>query len=198
MRTVIGNITLSLDGRVNGTGGDYDMGWIVPHAVSRAGRTGLERMTATVTTALLGRKNYEGFGGYWPAVARDETADPRDRAYAQWLDKVEKVVFSTTLREAPWENSRIADGGPAEVVRRLREQGGGDIIVLSSGSVITQLLEAGELDELWVTLCPEVVGGGRRLLEDGLPASSWRLAADPVASETGALALRYERVRQDG
>ena len=36
-----------------------------------------------VTTVVLGRKNYEGFGGSWPTVAVDDDADPRDRGWAQ-------------------------------------------------------------------------------------------------------------------
>lgn len=128
-RTVIGNITLSLDGRIHGPGGEYDMGWIVPHAVSDAARDHMVKVTSGATTALLGRRNYQGFGGFWPAVADDESADPRDRAFSRWLNTVEKIVFSTTLTEAPWQNSRIAASKPAEVVKELRQQDGGDIVV---------------------------------------------------------------------
>ena len=96
-RTVVGNISLSLDGRVTGPAGDYDMSWIVPHAVTDQSRAHMLAVAGTATTALLGRKNYEGFAGFWPAVADDETAAPRDRAFSRWLNGVEKVVFSTTL-----------------------------------------------------------------------------------------------------
>jgi dihydrofolate reductase len=193
-RRVIGNISLSLDGRVNGRGGEYDMGWIVPHAVTGAARDLMMRMTGAATTALLGRKNYEGFGGYWPTVAKDEQAESRDRTFAQWLDSVEKIVFSSTLTDAPWQNSRIADADPVATVRQLREQPGGDIVVLNSGSVINALLEAGELDRLTIILCPELVGGGARLFEDGVPASSWSLT-DLSTSDSGAICLTYDRVR---
>ena len=98
-RKVIGNIALSLDGRINGRGGDYDMSWILPHAVTDTTRDYLVQMTHNATTALLGRKNYEGFGGYWPAIANDDTAEPRDRAFVRWLESVEKVVVSRTLQE---------------------------------------------------------------------------------------------------
>lgn len=182
---------------MNGRGGDFDMGWIVPHAISDAARDHMVRVTQPATTVLLGRKNYEGFGGFWPTVAADENADPRDRAFAQWLDSVEKVVFSSTLTEAPWSNSRIAEGDPAAEVKHLREQNGGDIIVLASGSVIKALLDAGEVDRLSVTLCPEVVGGGVRLFEDGIPAASWSLT-DVTKGESGAICLLYDRVSADG
>jgi hypothetical protein len=33
-RRVVAEIVLSLDGRVNGAGGEYDMSWLFPHAIS--------------------------------------------------------------------------------------------------------------------------------------------------------------------
>jgi dihydrofolate reductase len=192
-RKVVGNISLSIDGRINGRGGDYDMSWIVPHAVTDTARDYLVRMTGTTTTALLGRKNYEGFGGYWPAVADDENAEPRDRAFAKWLNTVEKVVFSTTLQEAPWQNSRISRDPVAEV-KELRRQPGGDILLMSSSSIIRTLLEADEVDRMVINLAPEVVGGGARLFEDGVPQTSWSLT-DLSTSDTGSTYLVYDRKR---
>jgi dihydrofolate reductase len=86
----------------------------------------------------------------------------------------------------------VAGDLPGEV-RRLREQDGGDIIVLASGSIIRALLEAELLDRLSITLCPALVGGGARLLEDGLPASTWALT-DTTMSASGAICLLYDRV----
>src|SRR6202011_1252052 len=90
-RRVVANIVLSLDGRMNGPGGEFDMSWIVPHAVTSVARDHMVRVTSPATTALLGRKNYQGFASYWPAVADDDNADPRDRAFAQWLNAAEKI-----------------------------------------------------------------------------------------------------------
>ena len=193
-RIVAGNMSLSLDGRTHGRDGEHDMGWIVPHAVTDTGRDFLTRLTDTVTTVLLGRKNYEGFGGFWPTVAQDDNAEPRDRAFAQWLDSVDKVLFSTTRTDAPWKNSRLAHADPVSEVRTLREQPGGDILAMSSRSVISTLLAADELDRLYLTLCPELVGGGARLFEDGLPVTSWSLT-DLSTSDSGALSLVYDRRR---
>ncbi|GLY74943.1 dihydrofolate reductase family protein [Actinoallomurus iriomotensis] len=191
-RTVTANITLSLDGRVSGPGGEYDMSWIAPHAITPKSRDHMVSVTGAATTALLGRKNYEGFAGFWPAVADDEGADPRDREFSRWLNAVEKVVFSTTLKGAAWDNARIADSDPVTTVKQLREQEGGDIIILASASVIRSLLQAGEVDRLSITLCPELVGGGARLFTDG-PSASWALTSSEV-TESGAICLLYDRV----
>jgi dihydrofolate reductase len=153
------------------------------------------RVTGPATTALLGRKNYQGFAGFWPSVADDDNADPADRTFSRWLNRVEKVVFSTTLREAEWANARIATADPVATVEELRKQDGGDIIVLASGSIIRQLLDADQVDRLSITLCPEVAGGGVRLFEDGAAPGSWTLT-DTSATESGALCLLYDRARR--
>lgn len=193
-RTVIANISLSLDGRVCGPGGEYDMSWIVPHAVTDTARDNMIRVTGPATTVLLGRKNYMGFSQYWPGVASDESADARDRAFSKWLNSVEKIVFSSTLKETNWENSRVIFADPAGVVEDLQKQAGGDIIVLASGTIIKRLLQADAIDRLSITLCPEVAGGGARLFEDGLPASSWT-PRQSILTESGAVCLLYDRIR---
>lgn len=195
-RIVIGSFSLSLDGRISGPGGEYDMGWIVPHAITNAARDYLIELIAPASTVLLGRKNYQGFGGYWPPVAEDQSADPRDRKFSQWLNVVEKIVFSSTLTEATWNNSRIVDMDPDMIVKELQQQAGGDILVLASGSILKRLLRTDALDRLSITLCPEVAGGGARLFEDDMPSSSWSLRQSNV-TESGALSLLYDRVRKE-
>ncbi|OSZ56017.1 riboflavin biosynthesis protein RibD [Streptomyces pharetrae CZA14] len=193
-RRVSANISLTLDGRYNGPGGPGDLGAIVPYAITEAARNHLARIHEGATTALLGRLNAEGFLGYWPTVAADENADPRDRAYAEWLMDTEKVVLSSTLTETPWERTRVVDGPAADVVTRLKATGRGDILVNSSASVIKALLAADLLDRLYLMVCPEITGGGQRLFEDGLPASRWRLTHQETG-ELGEIAVVYDRVR---
>jgi len=193
-RAVVANISLSLDGRTSGPGGEYDMGWIVPHAATNASRDHMIKVTNPATTVLLGRKNYEGFGGFWPSVADNEEADARDRAFSKWLNFVEKIVFSSTLIEASWENSRVVNDDPVTVVNDLQQKGDGDIIVLASSSIIKRLLEADALDRLSITLCPEVAGGGARLFDEGIPSSSWKLR-ESIVTESGAICLLYDRIR---
>jgi len=193
-RRVSANISLTLDGRHNGPGGPGDLGAVVPYATTEAARRHLARIHEGATTALLGRRNAEGFLGYWPMVAADENADPRDRGYAKWLVDTEKVVLSSTLTEAPWERTRVIDAPAADVVTELKATGRGDILVNSSASVIKALLTADLLDRLYLMICPEITGGGRRLFDDGPPASRWKLTHQETG-ELGEIAVVYDRVR---
>ena len=189
-RRVSANISLTLDGHYSGPGGPGDLAAIVPYATTEVARNHLTRIWEGATTALLGRRNAEGFLGFWPTVAADENADPRDRGYAKWLVDVEKVVLSTTLTSAPWERTRVVNAPAAEVVAGLS----GHVLVNNSASVIRDLLAADLLDRLYLMITPEITGGGQRLFEDGLPASKWTLTRQEVG-ELGEMALIYDRSR---
>ena len=193
-RRVTANLSLTLDGRYNGPAGPHDFALFAPYVTTEVARGHLDRIWEGATTALLGRINAEGFLGYWPSVAEDDDADPRDRAYAKWLVDTEKVVFSTTLTEAPWKHARVVNAPVAQVVADLKATGEGDILANSSASVIKALLSADLLDRLYLMVFPEIAGGGQRLFEDGLPASTWTLTHHEIGA-LGEMAMVYDRIR---
>ncbi|MGI5269653.1 dihydrofolate reductase family protein [Nonomuraea sp. CA-218870] len=193
-RRVTANLNLTLDGRYHGPGGPGDFAAFAPYVATDVARGHLTAIWEGATTALLGRVNAEGFLGYWPSVAEDENADPRDRGYAKWLVGTEKVVLSTTLTEAPWDHARVVNAPAADVVADLRATGSGDILVNSSPSVIKPLLAADLIDRLYLMIFPQIAGGGQRLFDDGLPASTWTLTRQETG-ELGEIALVYDRAR---
>jgi dihydrofolate reductase len=195
-RTVRVNLSLTLDGRYYGPAGPADLSAIVPYAVTDVARDHLARIHEGVTTAVLGRGSAQGFMGYWPPIADDEAADPRDRAYAAWLRDTDKVVLSSTLAEPPWPHTRIVNRAAVDAIGELRAEPGGDILVNSSPSVIRPLLAADMVDRLYLIICPEIVGSGARLFDGGLPASKWRLERHE-AGDLGEIALIYDRAHPD-
>lgn len=193
-RRVTANLGITLDGRYHGPGGPADFSAIGPYVTTDTARDHMSRIWKDATTAVLGRNNAEGFMGFWPSVAADENADPRDRGYAKWLVDTEKVVFSTTLTEAPWERTRLVNAPAADVIAELKAAEGGDILVNSSPTVIKPLLAADLLDRLYLMIFPEIVGGGARLFDDGLPATKWKLTRQETG-DSGEMALIYDRIR---
>jgi len=191
MRTVIAQANVTLDGMTAGPQGD--LSWLIEHAVSSQMAAYAEGIWRGATTAVMGRTNYEGYQGYWPNVAADPNAAGRDRELALWMDGVEKVVFSRTLEEATWQNSRVARDVESEV-SALKEALGGDILVLNSASIIQALLGADLLDELRLNVLPTIVGGGLRLLDAGLPRSDWELVG-ALTLQTGGVAMHHRRRR---
>ena len=192
-RRVVTNMSVSIDGRY-AKPDPLDMDWVMPYAVTDVARDHLTSLWEPATTALLGRVNAEGFLGFWPTVIGMEGADPRDEGYAKWLVDTEKVVLSSTLREAPWERTTMVDKPAAEVIDELKATEGGDIVVFSSASIIKALLAADKVDRLALMIFPIFLGGGPRLFDDGLPTGRWTLVSQ-TAGDHGELALVYDRIR---
>ncbi|WP_169063707.1 dihydrofolate reductase family protein [Geodermatophilus dictyosporus] len=190
-RTLVGSVLATLDGRVAGASDAPD--WAAPHLRDDAVREHRERLHAAATTALLGEDDFVRARGAWPPVAGDAAADARDRAFAGWLDDVEKIVFSATMTEAGWANSWVLEVDPFQVASHLRRQRGGDVLVLG-GSVVTRLLAVDALDRLAVVWCPEVLGDGPRLFDDDPSPARWTLTGSTV-SGTGAHCAVYDRAR---
>ena len=168
-RRLIASVNVSLDGFSAGPDGDNDVMWFVEHVTDQLSSY-FEGVYRGSTTALLGRKNYEGFFGVWPAITDDPASPARHRDLGTWMNEVEKVVFSNTLKEVEWRNARLAGQDLEAEVRDLKRAEGRDIVILM----------------------PALTGGGLRLFEEGLPRSSWDLAA-ATRLATGALILQYVR-----
>ncbi|GAA4020324.1 dihydrofolate reductase family protein [Allokutzneria multivorans] len=192
-RRVVANINLSLDGHY-AKPDSPDMSWVLPHATSDVARDHMTSLWMPATTALLGRRNAEGFLGFWPTIIGAEGVDARDEAYAKWLVATDKVVLSSTLGTAPWERTTVVDKPTAEVIADLRAQDGGDIVVFSSVSVIKALLAADEVDRLALMIFPIFLGGGPRMFDGTLPEGRWKLVSQST-SDNGAVALVYDRLR---
>ncbi|MFF1820350.1 dihydrofolate reductase family protein [Kribbella sp. NPDC058245] len=193
-RLVTANLALSLDGHYHGAGGQQDFAPFIPFVTTDVARDQMTRAWENATTALLGRNSAEGFIGFWSTVVDNEEADPRDRGYAKWLVDVEKVVLSSTLKDAPWDHARIVNASVASVVADLKATGEGEILVNSAPTVIKALLAEDLIDRLYLTVVPVVTGGGSRLFETGIPSTNWTLTHQQ-AGPAGEMAVTYTRAR---
>ena len=185
---------LSLDGRVTGPGGEYDMGWIVPHAGTDGHAPTWAGSPVRPPRPCWAAGTTWASAGFWPAVADDENAHPRDRAFARWLDEAEKVVVSRTLREAEWRNSRVAADDPPPSSGSFASRTAATSSSSPAAASSRQLLDADEVDRLSITLCPEMVGGGRPPVRGAARRPRWTVAG-PTPTRSGAFCLRYDLIR---
>jgi dihydrofolate reductase len=166
------------------------MDWLALDPESWA--AGVERMKKSFDTILLGRANYEGFGGYWPAVADDPASTETDVAFSKWLDATSKVVFSTTLDKAEWQNSRLVQGNLEAEVQKLKQQTGKDILIMNSTSIGQQLMRAGLVDGYWLWVNPAIIGSGRPLFENINDRINLQLV-EVQPHSSGSFFLRYRQ-----
>lgn len=112
---------------------------------------------------LFGRVTYEMMASFWP---RPEAARHFPEV-AEQMNKLPKVVFSRTLDEATWQNTRLVKGNLASEVRKLKEEAGDHMVIMGSGSIISQLAPENLIDEYQLVVNPIVLGAGRTMF-DGL------------------------------
>jgi dihydrofolate reductase len=131
---------------------------------------------------LLGRVTYDGFAAAWSS---------RTGEFAEIMNSSPKYVVSSTLEESPWENSTVIGGNVDEEVSKLKEQPGGDILVAGSAQLVRTLLEHGLVDELRLMVFPVVLGKGKRLFDDGMGKSAFRLVESRPVGPDGIVILIY-------
>jgi dihydrofolate reductase len=110
---------------------------------------------------LFGRVTYQLMASYWPTpMALQAMPEVAER-----MNALPKIVFSRTLDEAAWNNTRLIKGDLVAETRKLKEEPGEDIVILGSGSIVSQLAQEGLIDEFQLVLNPLVIGKGRTLFE---------------------------------
>jgi dihydrofolate reductase len=112
-------------------------------------------------TLLFGRVTYEMMASFWPTPAARE----RPPAVAEGMNNLPKVVFSRTLPKASWKNTTLVKGDIAAEVRKMKNESGPGMAILGSGSIVSQLAQAGVIDEYQIVVNPIVLGKGRTLFE---------------------------------
>ena len=137
-------------------------------------------------TLLFGRVTYQMMAGFWSTPFAAETMP----VVAERMNALSKVVFSRTLREAAWNNTKLVNGDLAGEVRRLKHEAGGDLTILGSGSIVARLTQDGLIDEYTIVVVPIVLGSGRSLFEGVARNVPMNLVASRVFNN-GNVVLTY-------
>ena len=177
MRTVTAHLFSSIDGVVSspnefqGDAFDDELGALMGATIARQ------------DAVVLGRVTYQEWSQYWPTTEADG-------GFADYINGVPKHVASTTLApDLEWQNSTLIEGDLVEFVRGLKQQDGGEIAVQGSISVVRQLLVAGVLDRLTLTVHPVFAGAGTRLFPVEGPLTRVQLLESTTTSKGNVVSV---------
>ena len=189
---------LTADGYFASPDGNLD--WVVPD--EEQARVSAQEIS-NYDTVLFGHRTYQIFEGFWRHVVVDASGTVPDPhrpgrrslvhgAIAIALNRMSKVVFSTTLKNITWRNSHLLSEFDPHAIESMKEQPGKDMIIFGSGSIVSQLTQHGLIDEYQVVVCPVLLGSGQPLLRDmSKPLRLGLLEAKELPS--GDVMLRYAR-----
>jgi dihydrofolate reductase len=190
MRKVILQEFITLDSLAAGPNDSVDF---VPASTKGDKSFGREqvKLMNTVDTILLGRKTYQMFAGYWPKVTKG-----KEKAFADKLNSLPKIVFSNTLESAPWgdwEEAEIVRNEATKEIAKLKRRSGKDMVIWGSISVAQSLIKEGLIDEYRLVMCPVILGSGRPLFmdKDKIEAFGLKLL-EAKKFDLGAVQLKYK------
>jgi dihydrofolate reductase len=183
MRRVIYSMTVSLDGFIADPSGEID--WSAPDEELHRFHNDQVRELGGY---LLGRRLYEAML-YWETADENPSATDFELEFARIWQDLPRVVFSRTLEKVEG-NARLAEGGIAEEVARLKQEPGKDLGVGGAGLAGT-LVELGLVDEYRLFVSPVVLGGGTPFF----PALDERVNLELVETRTFGSRVVYLRYR---
>ncbi len=135
---------------------------------------------------LFGKTTYQMMAGFWPTPAAMEYM-PK---VAAGMNKSEKIVFSTTLRKATWNNTRIVRKNIVAEVVKLKDAGK-VMTILGSGTIVSQLASAGIIDEYQFMLDPIALRKGTSIFK-GITDDIELKLTDSKVFKSGAVLLCYK------
>jgi dihydrofolate reductase len=135
---------------------------------------------------VFGRKTYQMMENYWPSPAAAE-ANP---VVAGSINARPKYVFSRTLDQVTWNNTTLVKSGLADEIRKLKETADFKATILGSGSLVSQLTQAGLIDEYVFVVNPIVLGAGKTLF-DGVERSANLNLIGARTFANGSVVLTY-------
>jgi len=184
MRNVTYSMSASLDGYIVGPDGRFD--WTVPDA--EVFRYWIDEIRE-VGVHLMGRRLYETML-YWETADQDRSLDDAELEWAALWNPLPKVVFSTTL-SAVQGNARLASGGLAEEIERLRAEPGEGDIAIGGATLAAEAAALGLIDEYRTMVHPVLVGGGTPYF----PRDERRVDLELVETRTFSSKVVYLRYR---
>ena len=110
---------------------------------------------------LFGRVTYEMMASFWPTPQAAQMLPE----VAKGMNRMRKNVASRTLKDVSWQGTTLLKGDLVEEAKRLKEQPGPDLLIMGSGTIVSQLTEARLIDQYQIVLNPTIVGRGRTLFE---------------------------------
>jgi dihydrofolate reductase len=157
MRNVILFNMITIDGFVAGTDGNID--W---HRTDDEFNQFSVEQLREAGGLLFGRVTYELMASYWPTPAALED----DPSVAEAMNRLPKVVFSRTMQNPAWQNTRLVKENAAAEVTRLKEQPGPDLFIFGSANLAAALIQSNLIDEFRLIVNPVVLGRGQPLFKD--------------------------------
>lgn len=165
MRKVILGVAVSLDGFIEDQNGEYD--WCFADQ-----DYGMTEFLETIDAIFYGRKSFDRAGG---------NIFPTKQAF----------VFTSSLRRDE-PGVTFVGGDIIKRVEEIKQKPGKNIWLFGGADLTSHLVNAGLVDEFWLSVHPIILGGGKACFQDIQQRNVLRLM-ESKSYPTGLVSLKYAR-----
>ena len=157
-RRLILYMSMSLDGFAARRDGVIE--WLgKPQPQDAHRQRAVEELLGQTGVLVLGRRAAQDMAEAWPSS---------QSVTGELMNALPKVVFSSTLTDLEWSNTRVTDRPAEEEIPELKGEAGKDLVVFGGASFARSLAVHGLIDEYRINVQPVALGDGLPLLH-GLP-----------------------------
>ena len=187
MRKLIAAINMTLDGFCDHTAGIAD-DELHEH---------YNQLLGNADTILWGRITHQLMESYWPTILQNPTGNKPEDDFAVLIDNISKIVYSRTLKNVDWKNTKLKKEVIKEEILELKQSrnGGSKNILVGSPSLIVALTQLDLIDEYQLCVQPIILGRGLPLFKNVKGRINLKLLkTKPFGS--GAVTLYYEPIKK--
>ena len=146
-------------------------------------------ITKDADAALYGRVTYDMMEAYWPNAGKAPNATAHAKDHSEWYNRVTKYVVSRSQPKTG-DRAEVIGKSLAEEVREIKSLPGKNIMMIGSPSVARDLIEAGLVDEFWLSMNPVILGKGISMYPEMNNLVKMKLAKSKTY-QCGVIVLTY-------
>jgi len=148
-------------------------------------------------TLIYGRITYQLMESYWPTIVKNPTGNKPMDEFAVLIDNISKIVFSCTLKNVDWKNTKLKREVIKEEILELKQarNGGSKNILVGSPGLIVALTQLDLIDEYQLAVQPTILGSGLPLFKNVKDRVDLKLLKTKTFG-CGAEALYYKPIKK--
>ena len=149
-------------------------------------------------TVAFGKNTFELFQGIWPPILEKEGQPDSQVKMAKALHEMDKIVFSDTLKQTIWHNSRI-ETLDNERIDKFRNADRKNLLTIGSPGIVSALTRLNLVEEYHISVQPTIAGHGQSRLFDRIKLENKQplkfIRATPLKS--GVVVINYQVVKRN-
>ena len=118
----------------------------------------------SVDTLIIGRVTFQLWEEYWLPRTKDPSSSEFQKKFSTFVNQIQKIVVSTTLKSVNWQNSRVINENISNEIGRIKKLSGRNIAVVGGAGIAQTFTKLDLIDDYQLYLHPVIFRSGKSVL----------------------------------